>query len=211
MVDVHPTPSHAGKVGGFLQQSTAGLPNWAWLLVIAGGITAAIIVPKFLAQNQTSANSTTPTSASGLGLAVDPTTGLPYAVEGLVPSGGTVASSGPPPIPTTPAAATPMPTTTYTTRGNITSGAGAGTSDIPVRSSPGGQVVGNIPFGTRVTTQGPAVTGPNNFGPGNTSGSTDWYPVQGGYVSGFDIQQAAGSTGPSWPGAYLRSRHMRIA
>lgn len=29
-----------------LGAQTAGLPNWAWLLIIAGGVAAAIIVPK---------------------------------------------------------------------------------------------------------------------------------------------------------------------
>ncbi len=206
MADVHPTPSHGGKVGSFLQQSTAGLPNWAWILVIGAGIAAAIVIPKFIGKGGTA--STTPSSASGLGLAIDPTTGMPYAVEGLVPSGGVQNTSAPPP-PTTPPAATPVPS--YTTRGNITSGWGANTTTIPIRDTPGGNVIGGIPFGTRVTTQGPAVTGPNNFGPTATGGSTDWYPVQGGYVSSFDIQQAAGSTGPSWPQHYIRSRHMRIA
>ena len=33
--------------------------------------------------------------SSGLGLAIDPTTGLPYAVQGLVPSGGSSGNSGP--------------------------------------------------------------------------------------------------------------------
>ncbi len=81
-------------VGGFLKADTAGLPNWAWLLVVAAGIAAATILPKYFGKatgstttDQTSTD--TGTSQAGLGLAVDPTTGLPYAVEGLVPSGGT--------------------------------------------------------------------------------------------------------------------------
>jgi hypothetical protein len=100
-------------IGGILKSQTGPLPNWVWLLVIGGGIAAAIIVPKLLAKGSTTAADATTTDAgtpnSGLGLAVDPTTGLPYAVEGLVPSGGTVATqSGLPPV-TTPVAATPTP------------------------------------------------------------------------------------------------------
>jgi hypothetical protein len=113
-----PEAPHEGTkgIGGILRAQTGPLPNWVWILVIAGGGLAAYFIPKFLAQNSTSAPDATSTNAgtsnSGLGLAVDPTTGLPYAVEGLVPSGGTVATQSgvpppaPPPAPTT----TPTPT-----------------------------------------------------------------------------------------------------
>lgn len=82
-------------IGGFLGKSTAGLPNWAWGAVIVVGIGAAYFLPKFLGQkNPTDATSTGTDQTSGLGLAVDPTTGLPYAVEGLVPSGGLAGGTG---------------------------------------------------------------------------------------------------------------------
>lgn len=81
-----------GKISSFLHAETAGMPNWVWLLVIGAGIAAAIVIPKFLNGSKTNAadqaSSGTGTGASGLGLAIDPSTGLPYAVEGLVPSGG---------------------------------------------------------------------------------------------------------------------------
>ena len=93
---------HAGsKMGDILQKETAGMPNWAWLAIIAAGIAAAYIVPKFLGSGNSSNSPTNQpdqasqgngTNQSGLGLAIDPTTGLPYAVEGLVPSGGISAS-----------------------------------------------------------------------------------------------------------------------
>jgi len=113
-------------ISGFLNKDTAGLPNWAWGLVVVGGIAAAYIVPKFLggassttSTDQTSTN--TGTGASGLGLAIDPTTGLPYAVEGLVPSGagagaggrGSTITTAPgqlPPLPTPTPTPTPEPT-----------------------------------------------------------------------------------------------------
>lgn len=93
-------------IKGFLQKDTAGMPNWVWLIVVAGGIAAAYFIPKFMGKNSSTDTSSTDTSGQGLGLAIDPTTGLPYAVEGLVPSGagaggGGGSSSEPPPPPTT--------------------------------------------------------------------------------------------------------------
>jgi LysM repeat protein len=84
-----PTPTgHSGGFKGFLTGTTAGLPNWAWILVVGGGIAAAYFLPKLLGSSSSSTTTpTTGTDTSGIGLAVDPTTGLPYAVEGLVPSG----------------------------------------------------------------------------------------------------------------------------
>ncbi len=88
-------------IGGFLGKSTAGLPNWAWGAIIVAGIGAAYFLPKFLGQQKaTDATSTGTDQTSGLGVAIDPVTGLPYAVEGLVPSGGlagtTTGVQGPP-------------------------------------------------------------------------------------------------------------------
>src|SRR5260221_3223189 len=101
--EVHGTPSpHAGGIKGFMTNNTAGMPNWVWLLVIAGGIGLALGVKYFYNKKP---SSTTGADTSGLGLAIDPTTGLPYAVEGLVPAGG-VAGAPPPPVPTP----TPTPT-----------------------------------------------------------------------------------------------------
>lgn len=108
-------------LGGILKAQTGPLPNWAWILVIGGGIAAAYFVPKFFGgQNASTSQTSTDqgTGNSGLGLAIDPTTGLPYAVEGLVPSGGTVAESSGvlPPTPTT----TPPPATSTTTSTSTT-------------------------------------------------------------------------------------------
>jgi hypothetical protein len=94
--EVHGTPTpHAGGIKGFMTNNTAGMPNWVWLLVIAGGIGLALGVKYFYNKKP---SSTTGADTSGLGLAIDPTTGLPYAVAGLVPAGGI--SPGPPqPVP----------------------------------------------------------------------------------------------------------------
>ena len=101
-----PTSDSGHKnAGGFLIGETAGMPNWAWILVVAAGIVLAVIVPRVLNKGgggtATSAPGTSTDNlnsgggSSGLGLAIDPTTGLPYAVQGLVPSGGSSGNSGP--------------------------------------------------------------------------------------------------------------------
>ena len=101
-----PTSDSGHKnAGGFLMGETAGMPNWAWILVVAAGIVLAVIVPRVLNKGgggtATSAPGTSTDNlnsgggSSGLGLAIDPTTGLPYAVQGLVPSGGSSGNSGP--------------------------------------------------------------------------------------------------------------------
>lgn len=183
MADVHPTPPHAGKVGGFLQQSTAGLPNWAWVLVIGAGIAAAIIVPKYLNQGQ--ASSTTSSSGNGLGLAVDPTTGLPYAVEGLVPSGGnagggTTATGGGGGTSTQP------PTTGSNLASVFTRALQPGASppnDIPIWKTPNvdwSQDVGGIPINTTVQVGPPVKTGNQTFYPVNYNGTS-------GYIGSWDL------------------------
>lgn len=173
-VDVHPTPPHAGKVGNFLQQSTAGLPNWAWILVIGAGIAAAIIVPRFL-------NKSVPASPSGdmsgLGLAIDPTTGLPYAVEGLVPSGGTVGGSSngaPPPLPGSPPSGGSGTKSAFTR--DLQPGA-APPNTIPIWKTPNvnwSETAGGIPVNTQVQIGNPVQTGNQTF-----------YPITYNGVNGF--------------------------
>ncbi len=61
---------------------------------------------------------------------------------------------------------------------------------VPVDSQPGGSNIGYAAFSSEVQISGPPVTGPSNFGSGQ-SGSTIWWPVmyngQPGYISGYDI------------------------
>jgi hypothetical protein len=192
--EVH--PGHGGKIGSFLQQSTAGLPNWAWLLVIAGGITAAIIIPKFFKGG--GANP----SASGLGLAIDPSTGLPYAIEGLVPSGGIAGNNDN-------ATNTEKKTTTYPITA-LTRASANGVISIVVKDKPGGKEIRQIPTSSNIKVTGPAIIDANNV---------QWYPIEGGgYVFGYDLifnNNDAGSVGPRpiplWPQHYMRSRHYRYA
>jgi hypothetical protein len=101
---------------GIMGKEVAGLPTWVWIIVVGAGIAAAYVVPKFLGKNTTGAPTTgtgDASGASGLGLAVDPTSGLPYAVEGLVPGGGLVGSGNtttPITNPVTPPTTTPVST-----------------------------------------------------------------------------------------------------
>lgn len=107
MPDTPEVAHHGSGVKGFLTGTTAGLPNWAWILVVVAGVGGAILLPKLLG-NKTG-TTTSDTTGEGLGLALDPTTGLPYAVEGLVPSGAMPSgNNAPPSIPDT--AATPVST-----------------------------------------------------------------------------------------------------
>jgi hypothetical protein len=105
---------------GIMGKEVAGLPTWVWVVVVGAGIAAAYVVPRFLGSKGTNATATTGTGdasgASGLGLAVDPTTGLPYAVEGLVPGGG-LAGGGNTTTPVTNPVTPPTTTTTTTTTG----------------------------------------------------------------------------------------------
>jgi len=61
---------------------------------------------------------------------------------------------------------------------------------VPVDSQPGGANIGYAAFSSEVQISGPPVSGPSNFGSGQ-SGSTIWWPVtfngQPGYISGYDI------------------------
>lgn len=202
-------------IGKFLEKETAGIPNWGWAIVIVVGIGAAIFVPKLLNRSpQNSTDSGTPNS--DIGLAIDPATGLPYAVEGLVPSGGT--AGGPS------GAGTNVDLTATnnllqqllqaqqaqngTSNGTGNHGGGAvstvtnilararmGSSNgagIGVRSQPGGsgtKTIRNIAFGAPVMIIGPAVNGgPNNAVTPGVAQSNQWYPVQGGgYVSAADV------------------------
>lgn len=95
--------SHVNGLKGFMTTDTAGMPNWVWLLVIAGGIGLGLAMKYFFNQKVSNSPTTADTSTSGIGVAIDPTTGLPYAVSGLVPSGsptagytGTPGPVGPP-------------------------------------------------------------------------------------------------------------------
>jgi hypothetical protein len=203
-VPVHAPHAHSDGKGmmGFLQGETAGLPNWAWLVVIAAGVTLAFIVPR-LTKGATAAKDTTG-QGGGIGLAIDPTTGLPYAVEGLVPSGGTTGGgsggyTGNIPnlqeqnIGTVRAVRAGDPYDTSHAGIPLTSAIGSGTREENA-----------IPFGAQVQ----LVSGPIE-GPASPQGTTAYYQVryQGktGYVSSFDLPTVQNYS-PLWPGGTYQQR-----
>jgi hypothetical protein len=200
------------KGGGFLKQSTAGLPNWAWVLVVVGGVAAAYFIPKLFGggggtTSQTATDQTNP-NTTGLGMAIDPATGLPYAVEGLVPSGNPYGGSG-----TDLSGLQNLLTQTLQAEKNVLSQTTLGyirgrfnetqttTYDlatpggVPIRNLQG-QIIGLQPYGSAITITGSPITGSSNlpqsgagFKPG--VGSVEWLPVtyngQTAYVSAYDI------------------------
>lgn len=110
-------PTHASTAKGMFGKDIAGFPVWVWLVIIGAGIGAVLLVKSGKLKFPGSSSST---GSTGLGLAVDPSTGLPYAIEGLQPAGGlagggsTSTGSGnnlpPPPQ--------PAPSSTFNSYGN---------------------------------------------------------------------------------------------
>jgi hypothetical protein len=230
MTDVQGTPEPKGHgVGGFMHNTTAGMPNWVWLLVIGGGIALAIGVKYYMGKKKPAGNATTTgmTPDSGLGLAVDPTTGLPYAVEGLVPAGGTVGTGGTQGIQGPPGpkgdSGSPGINMIATVRArfsqpSVKSYDTNNPGGVPIRSSPqdlqGQNTIGFAPFGSTLAIVGGPITGTTNV-LGQAAGSSVWYKLaSGGYISQFDLgnigvaPSTANHSGPSatfeqypaWPG-----------
>lgn len=193
----------------FLQDETAGLPNWAWGLVVVAGLGIAVIVPKFFGKSGSTNDTATDngsSNASGIGLAVDPTTGLPYAVEGLVPSGAT--AGGTSPATTTTAAAQKLEAMTRKASNTeyTTSHGGNPNLGVPVFGTPdeNGTLIGREALSSPIEILGAAVKGSSNIkGAGAKYGSTTWYPVsvngQRGYISAYDLDGTPEMRPVGWP------------
>lgn len=84
--------THEGgsAVGKLLSATTAGLPNWAWLLIIGSGIAIAVIVPKLFgggtSTDQTSTDQTAGTDQTGT-IGTDLSGAYPYG-QGVGGGGG---------------------------------------------------------------------------------------------------------------------------
>lgn len=189
------------ELPAFLEKETAGLPNWAWILVVGAGVGAAYVLPKFFGKpGNTAQTGTDSGSTNGIGLAVDPTTGLPYAVEGLVPGGGTAGTG-------IPGGTTNQPTLQQELglirqRGNgSTQNYDKAHTGVPIRSTATGtpqSEIGYAPWGTTIKITGPAVQGSTNMG------TNLWYPVTlsngvTGYISAFDFTDVNLYRQNSWP------------
>ena len=84
--------AHEGgsAVGKLLSATTAGLPNWAWLLIIAGGVTLAIIVPKLFGGGTSTDTGTGTTDQTG----TDQTGTIGADLSGAYPYGQGVGGGG---------------------------------------------------------------------------------------------------------------------
>lgn len=63
---------------------------------------------------------------------------------------------------------------------------------VPVRATPGGVQVRFAGYGSQQTATGQAIAGPNNVK--ENTGSNTWWPVQGGYISSFDVSAVVNNT-----------------
>lgn len=198
----------------FLTKSTAGLPNWAWGLVVVAGLGIGYFVMR---GSQSSAPATSPQSdAAGQAVATAPVDANALTASGVgngnepqivvlplsstAPGGSTSSdgSTGTTPAPT-PAPAPPgqprgrnVSTTVLTIRSKGGSSIASvqqydatNPPGVPVRATPGGVQVRFQGYGSTVNATGQSITGPNNVKEG--TGSTAWWPVQGGYISAFDV------------------------
>ena len=79
------------KLKRFMGTQIGPLPMGIWLIIIGGVGVAVFVLPRFFGHgtNQTSGG----TGAAGSSTAIDPATGLPYAIQGFNPGGGTVGNS----------------------------------------------------------------------------------------------------------------------
>ena len=209
-----------GKLGTFLQKETAGLPNWAWILVIIGGAgagyyfvrknSAATSTAGSNAASQPSATGQSTSGAAGsYGSAIDYSSSLPVSATNAS-SPVYVLGTSPTPTPTNPTPQPPQPTPQppqpqptpqqkVTVRQPASSGQTASYdsshSGVPIHSGPSWQtpVMSTANWGSQVPVTGPAVSGGSNFPNGFQGGSTMWYPVAGGgFISSYDIAGIGG-------------------
>ena len=61
----HATHETGSGIGKLLSAQTAGLPNWAWLLIIGAGVTIAIIVPKLFGGGTSTSDQTGTDTGTG--------------------------------------------------------------------------------------------------------------------------------------------------
>lgn len=206
-----PTTGDAVKSAGKgINKKLAGLPIWAWGLIALAGVGVGIY---FLKRGSSASN--TPASSSP---AADTLNTTPTSEQVPNTTGDQVYIVAPPtPVPptTTGTSDTGTPTSTAQIRGKQTSGPLATYDNapdrkgVPLRSSAGGSVSSEIPWGTSVNITGAAVSGGATGG-----GSSVYMPVswngQSGFVSALDLIGigAGGSGGPMFP---LKNRRNTLA
>ena len=188
----------APKVGNFMSQKLAGLPVWSWgLIVLAGVGVGFFFLNRKQAATATPANSpaqqalqdTTPTSEQVPNTTGDQVFIVPSPTS---PPGGII----PPPT-----GGNGTASQTYTIRQpGKAQGYDQNHAGPPIWSGPGTNAIGEIPWGSVVTSTGIPVDGPSNSG--QPGGSTVYYPVTfngvSGFISRFDVV-GVGAGGPRSP------------
>lgn len=191
----------------FLKKTTAGLPNWAWLLVVVGGAGVGFLFVR--SQQANTANTTTTNTAASaastnVGSTPQPDSGQQTPPNYDIGSG----SNGQSPVyvvssPIVPAASsiqqsTPQPSVNI--RLQSLSGCSAAYdkshSGVPLHSVPAGgnTIIGTIPFGaSSIPLTGTEVTGSNQGGP--CSQTNFWYPVSYNGLQGFVSSQDVSGLG----------------
>ena len=177
-----------------LQTTVFGIPVWMIGLVV-GGVVLFLVIRSRNSSSTGALGQNTSTAAPDPN--IDPLTGVPYSVEeatnpatGLPAYYGGPGTDGNPPPPATPGGGGGTPST-VTIRARQTSGPLAtwdqAHTGVPIRSDASQATqIGLAPFGSVVTTSGPAIAG------GTDNGSNQWFPIQGGgYISAVDIQSGA--------------------
>ncbi len=152
-------------------------------IAVGGGAILLIVIAVYLYYKHSSASSAANTAAAGQATTLPATQNPPItnAEASLAP--------------TTPSPSLPTVTSIMASiRPQQTTGYDVSSPGIVTRSSPGGSVTGTIPYASQIAVNGPPVSGPNNFGQNNPSGSSVWYNTPSGYVSGYDVNGLSAST-----------------
>ena len=150
-------------------------------------LVIGVIIVIYLVYKNSQASVIAPPAASGTTTPTGGTFYNTYSTHDVTRTGGTP-SPHQPPAPPPPKKGGGQQTATI--RAKQTSGIDAGWdrthTGVPIRSQPSGYndtIIGLVPFGGKIKVTGPLITGGLN----QQGGSNQWYPVQGGYLSAWDV------------------------
>ncbi|SRR5579885_2820655 len=157
------------------------LPKWAWFVAIGAGVLVVYEIKKSQSNTQQGVPASSVNGLDQGSLGQDQW--QYYMDSGQEPPGYYGGNPQPPP---------PSPSPGSGGTANIRSQEGQGGpfynwdkghSGVPLRSSPSlsGSITSLLPFNQQVTITGAPVQGDSN------DGNSEWYPVNGGYVSGADL------------------------